>query len=201
MLYLYQIENLINNKKYIGITNNPDKRKWEHFSSKGSKLVSSAIKKHGVENFLFTILRQDENEDFIKWLEIEKIKEYRTLTPNGYNIDKGGGMPPSWKGKKHSLETKQKMSIASRGNKSNLGKHFSDAHKQKISQANKGKKRSPEFKKQAGYHAPKSVLINGVTYKSVCAAEKALGIKPGNLNAKFQQWKKSGNFPDGYKYL
>lgn len=201
MWYLYKLTNLLNNKSYIGITTDPEKRKYQHFCGRGSLLVFQAIKKYGKENFKFEILRQDEDENFIKFLEIESIKEYNTQTPSGYNIDKGGGLPPSWKGKKHSLETKQKMSASSKGNKSNLGKHFSDAHKQKISQANKGKKRSPEFKKQSRYHAPHAILIHGVTYKSVCAAERALGIKPGNLNAKFQQWKKSGNFPDGYKYL
>jgi group I intron endonuclease len=191
----------LNNKSYIGITTDPEKRKYQHFSGNGSILVFNAIKKYGKENFIFEILRQDENESFIKFLEIEKIKEYNTQKPNGYNIHEGGGVPPSWAGKKHSTETKQKMSLAAKGNKSNLGKKFSEEHKQKISQANKGKKRSLEFKKQAGYHKPRKVLVNNIVYKSLCFAEKTLGIKPGNLKYKFQRWKKSGKFPDGYKYL
>lgn len=42
-------------------------------------------------------------------------------------------------GRKRSAETRRKCSLAQMGNKKVLGKKFSDAHKKKISQANKGK--------------------------------------------------------------
>ena len=31
-MYIYQIENILNHKKYVGSTNNPDRRMKEHFS-------------------------------------------------------------------------------------------------------------------------------------------------------------------------
>ena len=53
------------------------------------------------------------------------------------------------KDKRHSEETRRKMSETLKGKKSHLyGKHLSEEHKKKISDANKGKKRSEEQKKQ-----------------------------------------------------
>ena len=48
--------------------------------------------------------------------------------------------PLHWKGKKHTDETRQKMSESSPRIKSNLGKKFSEEHKKKISIANRGNK-------------------------------------------------------------
>lgn len=74
---------------------------------------------------------------------------------------RNGELSPNW-GKKHSEETKQKMSKGNKGKKRTkemsirqsermklnppmLGKNISEETKNKISIANKGKKRSPEF--------------------------------------------------------
>jgi hypothetical protein len=46
------------------------------------------------------------------------------------------GIYPSNKGHKISEDTRQKMSIAQLGNKSNLGRHLSEKHKQHIKEAN-----------------------------------------------------------------
>ncbi len=56
-MYVYQITNLINNKKYIGITNNYIKR-WSNHKSGNSKnmVIGRAIEKYGIENFKFEIL-------------------------------------------------------------------------------------------------------------------------------------------------
>ena len=63
------------------------------------------------------------------------------------------GLPSSMKGKHHTEETKQKISIANTGHKHTeasrnyirkTGYHLSEEHKQNISNALKGKKKSPE---------------------------------------------------------
>ena len=56
-MYLYQITNLINNKVYIGQTNNITKR-WSNHKCCNSPdmVIAKAIKKYGIENFKFEVL-------------------------------------------------------------------------------------------------------------------------------------------------
>ena len=89
-------------KSYIGMT--------ERFSTKFNEIeeevelgktmangiprpIVSAFKKFGREHFEIEIL--DEVTGFEKAAKKEKnnIKKYNTLTPNGYNISKGGDLP------------------------------------------------------------------------------------------------------------
>jgi len=45
-----------------------------------------------------------------------------------------------WSGKKHSKETRMKMSESAKGNKYSLGRHWSEEDKKRISKRNKGNK-------------------------------------------------------------
>ena len=71
IFYIYQYLNLINNKVYIGQTNNIDRRIREHksnsFNSKSvnyNNIIHKAIRKYGYENFEITILEMfDGNYD------------------------------------------------------------------------------------------------------------------------------------------
>lgn len=75
---------------YIGQTNNIKRRMCSHFSDFNRKThISLAIKKYGKENFILEILVEAEIEK-LDVLEIESIKEHKTLTPNGYNLTGGG---------------------------------------------------------------------------------------------------------------
>lgn len=91
MAYIYQIINLVNFKTYIGETNkkNVEERWKEHISdskkSEYQSIISSAIKKYGLENFAFEIIEEcNENIRFEK--ETYYIDFFDTLTPKGYNI-------------------------------------------------------------------------------------------------------------------
>lgn len=93
-MYVYQITNLINNKQYIGITNNIKKR-WSNEKSYPSnpvrrQVIQEAIHKYGKDNFDFAILYQNLSIEQAVELEAKLIKEKNTLVPNGYNVDKGG---------------------------------------------------------------------------------------------------------------
>ena len=69
-MYIYCITNQINNKKYIGSTKNPERRKQEHFNSAYWPSTSSysyplqkAIRKYGAENFVFNIIEECTKEE------------------------------------------------------------------------------------------------------------------------------------------
>lgn len=87
------ITNLINNKKYIGITNNIQKRWANHkCCNEPTMAISQAIKKYGANNFKFEVLLSNVPIDKIDELEKEYIKKYNTHVSygQGYNISKGG---------------------------------------------------------------------------------------------------------------
>lgn len=92
-MYLYMITNLINNKKYIGVTNNPQKR-WENHKCNNdpTMVIAKAIKKYGKENFKFEILLSNIPIDKIDQYEQEYIKKYHTHVSEGkgYNVSWGG---------------------------------------------------------------------------------------------------------------
>jgi group I intron endonuclease len=87
---IYKITNLINNKVYIGKSINLQRRLKEHKSAPNDNMaIHKAIKKYGVENFLFEILEEcfeeqlDEKECY--WIDY-----YNSYLGNGYNAAPGG---------------------------------------------------------------------------------------------------------------
>lgn len=90
-MYVYQITNQINNKVYIGITNNYKKR-WENHKCNNdpSMVIAKAIKKYGKDNFIFEVLYSNLTVEKAEELEIKLIQEKNSLVPNGYNVSKGG---------------------------------------------------------------------------------------------------------------
>lgn len=114
MGYIYKITNTITNKCYIGETkeSNPETRWKKHKNTikngVGCPALRDAVKKYGIEFFKFEILIICFDEDRYKY-EIEYIKKYNSKVPNGYNI-LDGGPGGSFQGKKHSEETKKRIS-------------------------------------------------------------------------------------------
>lgn len=158
MGYIYVIENQINHKKYVGQSINPIKR-WQIHKREDIKnpnlIIGKAFLKYGVENFTMTII-EDCDDCKMSEREIYWIKELKTFIGdpdcNGYNMTRGGeamfGDSNPFYGKKHTEESKQKMSE----NHTKLfgednhfyGRHHSEETKRKISEANKGRKHSEE---------------------------------------------------------
>ena len=123
-------------KKYIGQTKNSVEQRFKNHQKKSSNctLLKRAAKKYGWEHMVVEILVECPNEDLDK-NEIECIKRYRTLAPEGYNCTAGGETKKEyceetrkktsdsmkkahregragrcdWTGKKHTEETKQKL--------------------------------------------------------------------------------------------
>lgn len=98
--YIYKIENLQNHKKYIGLTNNIERRRSRHFTDlRCHRHDNSFLQKEydifGSESFSFEIVYQGEcNSEEISQKEIEFIEKYDSYY-NGYNQNKGGNFGPS----------------------------------------------------------------------------------------------------------
>ena len=129
MRHIYTFKNLINGKIYVGQTNKPEKRLWEHLHAAKEGHVSLlyyAIRKYGEENFIFEVIEDCEN-DLANEREKYWISKFDSFE-NGYNMTTGGDH--------FSLSVEAKKKIGDRFR----GKHLSEEHKQKLREANKRKK-------------------------------------------------------------
>lgn len=148
MGYIYYIKNLIDNKYYIGQTMNELSERWRQHKQKNSncRYLKHAFNKYGFENFEFKLICICFDEDLNKF-EIDYIKHYKSLVPNGYNLKEGG-----LGGGKHNQETKDKISKTLKGRKMvytngvnpHIGKILSNQTKKKLSIALTGRKHSKE---------------------------------------------------------
>ena len=131
---IYKIENLANNKVYIGLSSNLNKRFYEHkrlliLNTHTNRYLQRSWNKYGQDNFIFEILEIC-NKDDLSNKEIYYIQKYDSFI-NGYNSTSGGlnnykyngkikiTMSKKIKGRKLSLETRKKMSD-SKYNKGNM---------------------------------------------------------------------------------
>jgi len=109
---IYKITNQINQKVYIGQTNNPRVRWSKHKSSAlnaPTQTIHSAMKKYGIENFTFevicSILPVTDETEYCKIadeFEEQFITEYQSHISfgKGYNVSAGGSTSPKteeWK--------------------------------------------------------------------------------------------------------
>ena len=98
---VYLIVNLVNKKKYVGVTKHIKTRVHEHIrysvnEYKVSMYLHKAIRKYGLQNFTIKILRECENYNTLNDLECEFIKKHKSNNPKfGYNLTSGGkaGVP------------------------------------------------------------------------------------------------------------
>ena len=114
-MYVYKITNKINNKIYVGITNNIKKR-WDNEKSypanpKKRQIIQNAIHKYGVENFVFEVLHRNISIDEAVERECQLIKELNSLIPNGYNAHPGGQYHPNYSSQYGADNANAKLSI------------------------------------------------------------------------------------------
>jgi group I intron endonuclease len=147
--YIYLMTNKINNKKYVGQTNNLKRRiKYQHFNAGHVKtVIDKAILKYGKENFEVKVI-EETTKDKVNEREIYWIKKYNTYKGVGYNCTPGGeslsgkdnpmyGVSLSGKlngmyGRKRSQRVKDKLK------KFHTGLKHKEETKNKISEATKG---------------------------------------------------------------
>jgi len=148
---IYCIENVINGKKYIGRGKNLKKRMFD--AHKSCKYIRSALRKYGDESFIRYVVEYCKLEDTTE-RERHYIREWKTKSPNGYNLTDGGegsfGYSPG-------KETRKKMAKASRGRivsdetkkkmkASALGRIVSADTREKLREKQLGKSLSEETK-------------------------------------------------------
>ena len=89
---VYKHINLINNKVYIGLTQQKAEKRWDSgHGYKRQPYFRDAIKKYGWNNFKHEILFDDLTKEEAIKKEIELIEKYKSNNRlYGYNISKGG---------------------------------------------------------------------------------------------------------------
>lgn len=102
-------------KSYIGQTiRDLNHRLKQHeysvnYEKCGCFAIKAAIKKYGFINFIVEILIECPNDELDYW-EVKFIDEHNTLSPNGYNLTKGGANRIT----NHTEEEKDKISSGQR---------------------------------------------------------------------------------------
>jgi group I intron endonuclease len=95
--YIYTIHNILNNKIYVGKTNDPVRRWQKHVESAFSNrkdhkfYIHRAIAKYGVKGFVFTVIQQF-NSEIEQYLAEKYWIQYFDSRNNklGYNLTEGG---------------------------------------------------------------------------------------------------------------
>ena len=162
-MHVYLISNTVNEKIYIGQTVRtlPQRFACHKSIAKNSKCPSAvhlAMRKYGISNFSIHSLQTCHSQDELNKVEIAWIAEFDSVTPNGYNLLKGGRsegksrtvrtgftvsretaakISKTLTGHGHSGEVKKKISSSLKG------RVISDEVKLKMSQAQIGLKRKP----------------------------------------------------------
>ena len=113
---VYIIKNKMSNKVYVGSTYNFKKRYNEHFKDlianrHDNQHLQNAVNKYGIDNFIFEIIEYVDDKSALLEREQHYINTLNAVN-EGYNICPIAGSP---RGRKVSEETRNKLSIASKG--------------------------------------------------------------------------------------
>lgn len=158
---IYRIINRLDGKSYVGqyCKDSPKGRFTTHRRNArkedSTEYLYRAIRKHGVENFDFTLVRVCDNTE-LEDLEIKYIKEFNTFGENGYNMTTGGQGIRNYK---HTPETIERLRVTSTGKFPDeetrkrisaglMGHGCSEETREKLRKASTGVKKSEETLKK-----------------------------------------------------
>ena len=145
---IYIHTNIISGKSYIGLTTLTVKKRWQSHIAKAKKDTTNshfhkAIRKYGEDSWVTKVLEADilyvnMNGREIFW--IEKYNTYKT----GYNLTPGGDSTPGIFCAKPWTEERRARQMATLKERGPIS--MTDEQKQKLREANLGKKQSAETK-------------------------------------------------------
>lgn len=124
MYAIYVITNTVNAKQYVGIAADLERRWKRHRNANEGQLIHKAIKKYGVDAFVFTHIADAFDAESAKTIERLLIVEKNTKMPHGYNMTDGGD--------------------------GTMGMAKTEDHKAKIKAANKKTYENPELRAKIG---------------------------------------------------
>lgn len=185
MILVYMATNVINGKRYIGVTSQGlHVRKSRHLSSalrqNSQTHFHRAIRKYGKVNFNFEIIQEFDSYQCSKQAEIKFINE---MKPE-YNMTVGGD---GAEGYKHSEESRSKMSQRAKGRPGFWkGKKLPEHVCQKISARNLHPDRRAAWKKYIllGNESRKKRIVclnDGLEYESINSASIFYGINESSI--------------------
>ena len=182
--YVYLIVNKVNQKLYFGSHCwNGDGVDPNYYGS--GKIIKQAIEKYGKDNFIVYPIQFYSNAEECRKAEEELLTRYDIANnPYCYNIKNSA---IGWdKGKKHTEETRKKISQANKGKKrteearkklsqANKGKTLSDEHRQKLSESKKGENNPNYGKHHTDEHRKKLSQANNYRKIPVVAIQLSTG--------------------------
>jgi group I intron endonuclease len=189
---IYCIENLINNKKYIGKSKNIIERWYNHIYELRSGIhpnnyLQKSFNKYGEKNFKFWIIEEYPIED-LSLFEIYWIAYFNSYRGDGcgYNLSRGGDGNDGYV---CSNETKRKISKIKKGipmpertrkriSEANIGRIPSNETRKKMSESAKGNTSHKGFK-----HSEES--IRKMQRPRPNRWEKGMGEKKINSSSKY----------------
>lgn len=155
---VYCLTNMINGKKYIGITKQEINKRWRNgLGYKKPTRIGSAIARYGWSNFKKEVIFDNLTKEQAGKLEIEYIAKLDTIN-TGYNVQEGGF-------------------------NSNNG-IVSEETRKKLSLSHKGQHNSPETEFKKGQHSKAHLVImkpvkcveTGKVYESIRQAQRELKL-------------------------
>jgi predicted GIY-YIG superfamily endonuclease len=160
---------------YIGVSNNPKQRLWEHFNDAKkdkhcNKYLSRILKKYP-NQLIQTVVFEGKRDECYTYEE-----NLRPTKNIGWNLNKGGEAPPSAQGRRLSYNHKEKIG------KANTGRVYvcSEDTKKKISIALKGRIISEDHKQKVR-EARKRQVFTEESKKKMSESHK--GNIPGNARS------------------
>jgi len=169
---IYKIVNTINNKVYIGQTNESfQKRYWNHRwklnnNSHDNQHLQLSWNKYGADAFIFEVIECIDDSKLLNTREIYWIDIYKSRGLS-YNIQPGG--QPESLVSYISPDARKRVGKINRERM--LGSTLSDETKQKMSAARKGKyyhRKTDVLTKELAFEI-KSMLVNGYSTSEICA--------------------------------
>lgn len=210
---IYTITNLINGKMIVGSGILEDRKSHHFWSLKNNKHcnphLQNSFNENGGKNFIFEIIEECEHE-FCPDIENWWINMLDTKNPNkGYNVETPG---KGRIGVKNSIEQNKNIGLGNKNSPRMLGKKHSEETKKKISESNIGNKISEETKKKISKailgtkHSEESRRKNSEAHKGINTWMKGTKMSEYNKlklvetnSIPILQFDKQGNFIKEWK--